>query len=134
MRFIVRFLLCALLVGVLAAVVLGGFALELAAGAWPDVSIVMDDEVYRWPAPSAEGFGWWVAGLALALVLVVLMVPLILLLGLAVPLLLVVLMLGLLFAAAALAVALVLSPLWLLVWALWRALRPAAPQVLATRA
>lgn len=134
MRFVVRFLLCAMLVSVLAAVALGGFALEVAAGAWPDVSIVMDDEVYRWPAPSVEGFGWWVAGLALALVLVVLMVPLILMLGLALPLFLVVLMLGLGLAAVALAVALVLSPLWLLLWGLWRALRPSAPQALATRA
>jgi hypothetical protein len=94
----------------------------------------LDGEVFQWTLSDADGLGAWVVGLILVLAGLVVMVPLILMLGLALPLFLVVLMLGLGLASVALAVALVLSPLWLLLWGLWRALRPAAPQVLAPRA
>ncbi len=134
MRFIVRAVLLLALCGVLVALALGWVAVEVLDSAWPDVSVNLDGEMFQWTLSDADGLGASVVGLMLALVALVVMVPLILMLGLALPLFLVVLMLGLGLAAAALAVALVLSPLWLLVWALWRALRPAAPQVLATRA
>lgn len=134
MRFIVRAVLLSVLGFVLLALALGWVAVEVLVTTWPDVSVNLDGEAFRWTLSDADGLGWWVLGLLLALVCLVVMVPLLLLLGLALPLLLTVLLVGTGLAAAALAVALVLSPLWLLMWGLWRALRPAQPQVLASRA
>lgn len=128
MTFFFRVLMLLMLVCVLTALALGWSALEILGTAWPDVSVVMDGEVYRWSAPEADALGWWVLGVTLALMGLVVMVPLVLLFGIALPILLALLTGGLALAAAALVVALVLSPLWLMLWLLWRALRPDASQ------
>jgi len=129
-----RVLLLSVLACLLTAMALGWLAVEVVVSAWPDVSVDLGGEVYRWSAPDADTMGWWVLGLTLALICLVVMVPLILLFGLALPVLLALMLTTLGMALPLLALALALSPLWLLLWLLWRALRPAPRQVLTALA
>jgi len=134
MRLIFRVVLLSVLACVLAAMALGWLAVEVVVSAWPDVSVDLDGEVFRWSDPGTDGLGWWVVGLTLALVCMVVMVPLILLFGVALPVLLALGLVALGLALPLLAVALALAPLWLLLWLLWRVLRPAPRQVLTAPA
>lgn len=110
----------------LAALALLVLASALAVAAWlvwgpplDQVQVIVDGR--EWQLPPMHVGHWLVAAAALVLVfaLLVVLLPLVLLLAVGVPLL-----------VAGVVLAVVLSPLWLLVlllWWLWRRDRPAAP-------
>lgn len=134
MGLIFRVLLLSGLSCVLAAVALGWVGMQALTAILPDVTVNLNGEVFHWSPSDPDTLGWWGAGLMLALICLVVVVPLLLLLGVALPVLLVLVLAGLSLGAAALVVGLVLLPVCLLLWGLWRLLRWARPQTLSTAA